>query len=117
MLPVEEAIAEKLRKEGPCCLDDVVTGLPKFSWGQIFFAVDCMSRDGRVFLRQVGYSTYEMSLGSLAFSSSASSPTGQTIGSLMPMRQEDVLKSRTPRASMWKRAMTRDDVERWGGSS
>ena len=99
MLPVEEAIAEKLRKDGPCGLDDVVTGLPKFSWGQIFFAVDCMSRDGRVCLRQVGYSSYDMSLGSLAFSSSTSSPTGQAIRHVMPMRQEDIPKSRTPRAS------------------
>ena len=98
MLPVEEAIAEKLRKDGPCCLDEVVTGLPKFSWGQIFFAVDCMSRDGRVFLRQVGNSTYEMSLGSPAFSSSTSSQTGQTIGNAMPIHQGDPLTSRQPRA-------------------
>ena len=87
MLSVEEAIVAQLEKNGLCCLDDVVMGLPKFSWGQIFFAVDCMSRDGRVFLRQVGYSTYEMSLGSLAFSSSASSQTGQAIGNVMPIRQ------------------------------
>lgn len=79
MLPVEEAIAEKLRKDGPCCLDEIVTGLPKFSWGQIFFAVDCMSRDGRVCLRQLGSSVYELSLGSqLAYSNSRSSQTGQT---------------------------------------
>ena len=54
---------------------DVVMGLPKFSWGQIFSAVDCISRNGRVFLRQVGYSTYEMSLSQLAYSSSTSSQT------------------------------------------
>src|SRR4029077_16009065 len=63
MLPIEEAIIEKLRS-GPCCFDDVVTGLPNFSWGEVFVAVDCMSRDGRVFLRQLGYSTYQISLGS-----------------------------------------------------
>jgi hypothetical protein len=63
MLPIEEAIIEKLRS-GPCCFDDVVTGLPNFSWGDVFVAVDCMSRDGRVFLRQLGYSTYQISLGS-----------------------------------------------------
>jgi len=61
---LEEAIVEKLRNDGPCCFDDVVAGLPNFSWGQIFVAVDCMSRDGRVFLRQLGYSTYQISLGS-----------------------------------------------------
>ena len=51
MLSVEGAIAEQLQKNGPCCLEDVVMGLPKFSWGQIFSARDCMSRNGRVFLR------------------------------------------------------------------
>ena len=62
MLPIEEAILEKLRS-GPCCFDDVVTELSNFSWGEVFVAVDCMSRDGRVFLRQLGYSTYQLSLG------------------------------------------------------
>jgi len=61
---LEEAIVEKLRNDGPCCFDDVVAGLPNFGWGQIFVAVDCMSQDGRVFLRQLGYSTYQISLGS-----------------------------------------------------
>jgi hypothetical protein len=63
MLSIEEAIIEKLRS-GPCCFDDVVTELSNFSWGEVFVAVDCMSRDGRVFLRQLGYSTYQLSLGS-----------------------------------------------------
>ncbi len=62
MMPVEEAIIEKLRRSGPCCLDDVVSYLPNFSWGEVFVAVDCMSRDGRVFLRQLGYSTYQITL-------------------------------------------------------
>ena len=63
MLPIEEAIIEKLRS-GPCCFDDVVTSLPNFSWGELFVAVECMSRDGRVSLLQIGYSTYQISLGS-----------------------------------------------------
>jgi hypothetical protein len=63
MLPIEAAIIEKLRS-GPCCFDDVVTGLPNFSWGEVFVAVDRMSRDGRVFLRQLGYSSYQISLDS-----------------------------------------------------
>lgn len=61
MLPVEEAILDKLRS-GPCAFDEVVTYLPSFSWGEIFVAVDSVSRDGRVFLRQLGFSTYEISL-------------------------------------------------------
>jgi hypothetical protein len=72
MQPIEEAIMEKLRS-GPCRFDEVVTGLPNFSWGEIFVAVDWMSRDGRVVLRQLGYSTYQISLGSqFAYASSTS---------------------------------------------
>ena len=63
MLPIEEAILDKLQS-GPCCFDEVVIGLPNFSWGEVFDAVDGMSRDGRVFLRQLGFSTYQISLGS-----------------------------------------------------
>ena len=63
MLPIEEAIVEKLRANGPCSLDDVVTSLPSFSWGKVFAAVDRMSRDGRLSLRQHSYSTYHLSLG------------------------------------------------------
>jgi len=62
MMPVEEAILERLRRSGPCCLDDVVTYLPNFSWGEVFLAVDRMSRDGRVSLLQLGCSTYQITL-------------------------------------------------------
>ncbi len=61
MLPIEEAIVEKLRS-GPCSFDEGVTGLPKFSWGELFVAVDRMSRDRWVSLLQIGYSTYELAL-------------------------------------------------------
>ena len=61
MLPVEQAIMDKLRS-GPCCFDEVVTGIPNFSWGELFVAIDRMSRDGRVLLRPLGYSTYELTL-------------------------------------------------------
>lgn len=63
MIHIEEAIIEKLRS-GPCCFDDIVTDLPNFRWVEIFVAVDCMSRDGRVSLLQIGYSMYQVSLGS-----------------------------------------------------
>ena len=66
MSPVEDAIVETLRSSGPCCLDDVVTSLPSFSWGVVFGAVERMSRDGRLLLCQVGYSTYQISLHSRA---------------------------------------------------
>ena len=76
---------EKLRS-GPCCFDEVVTYLPNFSWGEIFVAVDCMSRDGRVVLRQLGSSTYQISLSArFAYASATSIQTGQTTGNVMPI--------------------------------
>ena len=77
MLPIEEAILEKLQS-GPCCFDEVVSALPNFSWGEVFVAVDCMSRDGRVFLRQLGYSTYQISLGVRHTEFRSPSPTSAT---------------------------------------
>ena len=62
MTPIEQAIIEKLRISGPCCLEEVLTHLPDFSWGEIFAAVDRMSRDGRLLLHQLGYSTYQIAL-------------------------------------------------------
>ena len=62
MMPIEEAVVETLQRSGPCCLDDVVTFLPNFSWGEVFLAVDRMSRDGRVSLLQLGCSTYQITL-------------------------------------------------------
>ncbi len=62
MVPIEEAILEKLRNDGPCSLDDVFTHLSRFSTGDIFITIDRMASDGRVFLHQLGYSTYQLSL-------------------------------------------------------
>ena len=88
MVPIEEAISEKLRRSGPCCLDDVVTNLPNFSWGEVFLAVDRMSRDGRLLLRQLGGSTYQIVLRSqFAYSSSASSQAEQKTGNVLPIPQ------------------------------
>ncbi len=63
-MPTEEAIIELLRISGPCCLDDVVTYLPDLTWGEVFRAIDRMSREGRVLPRQLGYSTYQIALAS-----------------------------------------------------
>jgi hypothetical protein len=62
MLPLEEAILELLRIRGPCGLDDVFTYRPNRRWGAVFRALDRMSRDGRVLLRQLGYSTDQIAL-------------------------------------------------------
>jgi len=62
MLPLEETILELLRIRGPCGLEDVVTYRPDLSWGEVFRAIDRMSRDGRVVLHPLGYSTYQIAL-------------------------------------------------------
>ena len=64
MMPIEVAIIEKLRRSGPLYLDEVVLYLPNFSWGEIFIAVDRMSRDGRLLLRKRGCSDYQIALDS-----------------------------------------------------
>jgi hypothetical protein len=84
MTPIEADIIELLRSNGPCCVDDVVSCLPKLSWGEVFGAIDQMSRDGRVLLRQLGYSTYQIALQSqLLESCSTSSHMGPTTGGVM----------------------------------
>ena len=62
MMPVEETIIELLRISGPCCIDDVVAYLPDLTWGEVFRAIDRMSRDGRVVLHPLRYSTYQIAL-------------------------------------------------------
>ena len=57
----EEAVIEMLQRTGSCCIDDIVRYL-HLSWTEVFVVVDRMSRDGRLLLRQVGYSTYEVAL-------------------------------------------------------
>jgi hypothetical protein len=42
MLPIEEAILEKLRS-GPCRFDEVVSELSRFSWAEVAAAVERMS--------------------------------------------------------------------------
>ena len=88
MMPIEAAILDRLQESGPCCFDDIFAYLPNLTWGEVFAAVDRMSRDGRVSLRQLGYSTYQISLGpQFARASSTSSQTGQTTGNVMPIPQ------------------------------
>jgi hypothetical protein len=106
MLPIEEAIIEKLRS-GPCCFDEVVTNLPNFSWGEIFVAVDCMSRNGRVFLRQIGFSTYEISLGSRHT---------EFISAMSEKGMQASLSGPTVGSNRAKTVMTRAEVEGWRGS-
>lgn len=45
---IEYEIARALEYNGAYSLDELVDALPDFSWNQVFAAVDCMSRDGRL---------------------------------------------------------------------
>ena len=84
MKPIEAAILDRLRESGPCCFDDVVTYHPDLTWGEVFAAVDRMSRDGRLSLRQLGYSTYQISLGpQFAHASSTSGQTRKPTGNMI----------------------------------
>lgn len=83
MKSVEEAVVETLQRSGTCCLDDVVTYLPNFSWGEVFLAVDRMSRDGRVSLLQLGCSTYQIILRSQFSLSSSTSGQKELESSLI----------------------------------
>lgn len=58
----EDAVFDFLQGTGPCCLDNLVTHLPNHQWSEIFVAVDRMSRDGRLVLRRIPQSGYQVSL-------------------------------------------------------
>ena len=73
MMPIdvtvaEAAVIEMLRKSGPCSFDSLISNLPNFNWGEVFVAVDQMSRDGRLLihrrlmLRPIGSSCYQITL-------------------------------------------------------
>lgn len=51
-------VLDMLESTGPSSLDDLVTDLAAMSWAKVFVAIDRMSREGRLLLRQVGYSSY-----------------------------------------------------------
>ena len=59
----EERIVDILQTNGPCSLEDVARFLhPQYSWSNVFIAVDQMSRNGRLLLRRLGNSTYQIAL-------------------------------------------------------
>jgi len=66
MIPIdasaEEGVIETLQRTGSCSLDDLVTQLSNLNWNMVFVAVDRMSRDGRLVLRRLARSNYQVSL-------------------------------------------------------
>jgi len=61
-ISVEEAVVELLKRSESCCLDDLVAQLPAHNWSKVFATVDAMSRDGRLSLRRIARSGYQISL-------------------------------------------------------
>lgn len=59
---IEDALIEMLRQTGPCTMDEVANALPCHSWSELFSAVDEMSRKGRVVLRRLTGSGYQLSV-------------------------------------------------------
>jgi hypothetical protein len=78
MIPIdasaEQGVIETLQRTGPCSLDDLVMQLPTLNWNVVFVAVDRMSRDGRLVLRRLAGSTYQVALPSRYVSPPSSSP-------------------------------------------
>jgi hypothetical protein len=66
MIPIDGSadknVIETLPSTDPCSLDDLVMQLPTLNWNVGFVAVDRMSRDGRLLVRQLGYSSYQVTL-------------------------------------------------------
>jgi len=81
---VEEAIIAKLMRSGPGYLHEIVTSLPWFTWSEVFVAVELMSRDGRVSLRQLGGLTYQIVLRSQFRSSSSPSSHPNRLEHIFP---------------------------------
>jgi len=59
---IEDAVIELLLKSGPYTMDEVTAALPHHNWSELFSAVDDMSRDGRVVLRLLAGSGYQLSV-------------------------------------------------------
>ncbi len=59
---VEEVIVEILKQGGSCGLEDLVAQLPARHWNEVSLAMDAVSRDGRLALRRIARSGYQVSL-------------------------------------------------------
>jgi hypothetical protein len=59
---IKDAVIKILLQTGPRTLDDVAEALPVHNWNELFSAVDEMSRDGRVVLRRLAGSGYQLSV-------------------------------------------------------
>jgi hypothetical protein len=59
---IESAIHQQLVRVGTCSLDELTALLPVYSWGQVFAAVDRLTREGTVALTHPAPFRYLLSL-------------------------------------------------------
>jgi hypothetical protein len=52
----DEAILNMLQRYEVLMMEDLITGRPDFSWAQLFFAIDRLSRKNVIVLRRIGLS-------------------------------------------------------------
>lgn len=77
-IEVETVIVQHLEKQESCTIEELVHSLPRFTFNQVFFTIDRLSREGKVSLRRPTRFTYLVSAaGSGTRNRSASQPIGR----------------------------------------
>lgn len=51
----EQLILEQLRASGQCTVEEMLERVPELTWGQLFLAMDVLSRRGEVELSREGF--------------------------------------------------------------
>ena len=62
---VSERILRFVKKDPGCLLNDLLVACPEFTWNQIFWEVDHMSRNGQIRLEQTASGEYALRLPSV----------------------------------------------------
>ena len=53
-------IYEKIVRSPDCSLEELIFAFPDYSWNQIFFHVDALSRSGAIRMRSEGLGRYRL---------------------------------------------------------
>jgi chromatin segregation and condensation protein Rec8/ScpA/Scc1 (kleisin family) len=59
-----EAILEMVEQRRECDMEELTSHCPQATWNQVFLALDKLSREGQVALRQQGPGRYKVGLAS-----------------------------------------------------
>jgi hypothetical protein len=62
LIQVETAVLRYLDERGSCTIEELFRALSRFTLNQVFFAIDRLSRDGRVSLRHPARFAYLVSV-------------------------------------------------------